>query len=155
MSLTFNAEQGRILVRLVTAGAQTTGDLARQLRTSPPLISHALLPLRTEGIVFSTRGVADQHVTWQLTQYGKDLLYKRGLETYHTLSVSEKEKEKPRKYILWCPTSDKAPTVTYPSLDKAKEVQKIMAGRYPGQVFHICEVQDGLRAVVSTTLEEV
>ncbi|QPB11260.1 hypothetical protein [Providencia phage PSTNGR1] len=93
-------------------------------------------------------------VTWELTNYGREWLVKH----YPAAVIQPAPIVKPQpkdQYILWCPTSNKAPTVTYPTLDKAKEVQKIMADRYPGQVFHICEVGKGLKVEKLTKYVEV
>lgn len=142
--------QHRLLTRL-TLGAYTSGDLARLLNGTPSSVARQLLPLRSEGWVFSTRGIDDTHVTWELSIYGAQCL--RVLKP-----LPEKEVplvKKPSTFILWCPTSKKAPTVTYPNLAKAVEVQKIMAERCPGQVFHICEVQAGLKLEVVTKYQEV
>lgn len=142
--------QHRLLIRLAL-GAYTTGDLAKHVFETPSSVSHQLLPLRNAGWVFSTRGVQDQHVTWQLSEFGISQLH----AIRPLASITVPPVDKPKTYILWCPTSKKAPTVTYPNLPKAQEVQRIMAERCPGQVFHICEVQAGLKLEVVSKYQEV
>lgn len=138
MSSNPTVDQLRLLNALVLRGPATSSELARSVSKTPSGVAHLLLPLRLEGIVFSTRAVNDPHVTWELTNFGREWLGKN-----YPAAV---EPPAPRNgFILWCPTSDKAPTVTYPTLEKAQEVQKVMADRYPGQVFRICEVGKGLK----------
>lgn len=49
-----------------------------------------------------------------------------------------------RGFILWNPKSTHAPTVVHPTLEKAREVQRLMAVRHPNEFFHICPVGPGL-----------
>ncbi len=49
-----------------------------------------------------------------------------------------------RGFILWNPKSTHAPTVIHPTLEKAQEVQRLMAKRCPNEFFHICPVGPGL-----------
>lgn len=154
MSANPTVDQLRLLNALVLRGPTNTGDLARTIAKTPRVVAHLLLPLRLEGIVFSTRAVNDQHVTWELTNYGREWLVKN----YPAAVIQPAPIVKPQpkeQYILWCPTSSKAPQVTYPTLAKAKEVQKIMADRNHGHVFHICEVGKGLKVEQHITYVEV
>lgn len=148
MSANPTVDQLRLLNALVLRGPATTGDLARPIAKTPSGVSHLLLPLRREGIVFSTRAVNDQHVTWELTTYGREWLVKN-------YPAAVEPPAPPKVFILWCPTSDKVPQVTYTTLAKAQQVQKIMADRHPGQVFYICEVGKGLKVEKLTKYVEV
>lgn len=152
MSANPTVDQLRMLNELVLRGPATTSGLARTIAKTPAGATHLLLPLQLEGIVFRTRAINDPHVTWELTNYGREWLAKR----YPDAAIQPTPIVKPKvQYILWCPTSSKAPQVTYPSLDKANEVQKIMAERYPGQVFYVCEVGRGLKVEKVTKFVEV
>ena len=154
MSANPTVDQLRLLNALVLRGPATTGDLSRTIAKTPSNVAHLLLPLRLEGIVFSTRAVNDPHVTWELTNYGREWLVKRYPDAVIQPAPIVKPQPK-EQYILWCPTRSKAPQVTYPTLAKAQEVQKIMAERCPGQVFHICEVGKGLKVEKLTKYVEV
>ena len=154
MSANPTVDQLRLLNELVLRGPATTGELAHTIAKTPSGAAHLLLPLQLEGIVFGNRALNDTYVTWELTNYGREWLAKN----YPAAVIQPTQIVRPLipvKYILWCPTSSKAPQVTYPSLEKANEVQKIMAERYPGQVFYVCEVGRGLKAEKVTKFVEV
>lgn len=145
--MSFTVTQSRLLNYLLPrAHAVRTDELAKHLGVQPNEVSHALLPLRTCGYV-STTADGQQYVIWTVTAAGRAAIAEWRRE--------EEAKRNRETYILWCPTSSKAPQVTYPSLDKAKEVQKIMAERYPGQVFYVCEVGSGLKVEKVTKFVEV
>lgn len=59
-----------------------------------------------------------------------------------------------RGFILWNPKSTHAPTVIYPSIQKARAVQAFMASKHPGEAFHICAVGPGLIVETVTTTTE-
>ena len=145
--MSFTVTQSRLLNYLLPrAHAVRTDELAKHLGVQPNEVSHALLPLRNCGYV-STTADGQQYVIWTVTAAGRAAIAEWRRE--------EEAKRNRETYILWCPTSHHAPKVTYPTLDKAKEVQKIMADRYPGQVFHICEVGRGLKVEKLTKYVEV
>lgn len=145
--MSFTVTQSRLLNYLwPRAHSVRTGELAEHLGVQPNEVVHALLPLRNCGYVSSTAD-GQQYVIWTMTAAGRAAIAEWRRE--------EEAKRNRVTYILWCPTSSKAPQVTYPSLDKAKEVQKIMAERYPGQVFYVCEVGRGLKAENVTKYVEV
>ena len=59
---------------------------------------------------------------------------------------------KERGFILWCPTSNKPPQVTYPTVADAKRVQASMCERYPNQLFHILPIGPGAMMKTVTQL---
>lgn len=144
----FTETQSRLLSYLLLRNPNTvrTDELAKHIGVQPTEVSHALIPLRNCGYLITTAD-GKQYVIWTVTAAGKAAIDKWRRE--------EEAKRNRVTYILWCPTSSKAPQVTYPSLDTAKEVQKIMAERYPGQVFYVCEVGGGLKVEKVTKFVEV
>ena len=146
--MSFTVTQSRLLNYLLPrAHAVRTDELAKHLGVQPNEVVHALLPLRNCGYLTTTAD-GQQHVIWTMTAAGRAAIVEWRRE--------EEAKRNRVTYILWCPTSRvKAPQVTYPSLDKAKEVQKIMAERHPGHVFYVCEVGRGLKAENVTKYVEV
>lgn len=148
-NLKLDTIQARLVTRLLIKPI-TTDVLAQAVGLTPTQVSASLLPLKGEGLLQTNRQPGAGYVTWYVTQKLIDILY-----SAKDFEPEEPEVDPIRGYILWCPTSDKAPKVVHPTLAKAQEVQRIMAVRNSGQVFHICAVFGGLKQEVQTRLVEV
>lgn len=142
--------QQRAIIRLLISPLDTS-ELAAIFGITPPEVSSALLPLKGEELLVTGRAEGARYVTWAVTQKLVDMLDPKPKQP----EPKQPERQPIRGYILWCPTSDKAPKVVHPTLAKAQEVQRIMAVRNTGHVFHICAVFGGLKQEVQTRLVEV
>lgn len=155
-----------------------TDTMATRLGVKPNEVSGVLLPLRAAGEVTTTNDGGD-YVIWQAkpalgARIRREIEDERRIEqeelarkvkaanaAMQAMAAARADAKKDSKvdevktFILWCPQSDKAPKVTYPSYEKAVEVQATMCKRYPGQSFHVCAVLTGRMVVVEHKLVEV
>lgn len=50
-------------------------------------------------------------------------------------------------YVLWNPSSTKAPSVTYPTLADGRKVAETMAKRCPGETFNLCKLVEKFKYI--------
>ena len=141
----------RLLTILTSIGPTRTDALARAIGADATNTASLLMHLVRNGFVaYTARQHANEYAEWRLSTP-----YKACLQENLRKRAEVPPPVKVEEYILWCPTSTLPPSVTYPTVRKAREVAAIMAKRYPGQEFKICGVVGSTQVVTEQVTTEV
>ena len=140
----------KLLSYIVCQGPTRTDALGQYIGATPAETAPLLMALVRQGFIgYTARRSAAEYALWYLTEPYKEHLRDR------TGVKPERNRVQVEEYVLWCPTSQLPPSVTYPTLAKAKEVATIMAKRHPGQEFKICGVVGSAQVVTEQVTTEV
>ena len=143
----------RLVTLLASNGPQRTDALAKVIGADCTNTASLMMHLVRNGFVsYTARRHAGEYAEWRLSDPYKECLQEN---LRKRTEVPPPQKVKVEEYILWCPTSQLPPAVTYPTLAKAKEVAAIMAQRHPGQEFKICGIVGSAQVVTEQVTTEV
>lgn len=146
----------RLVQLLAMHGPQRTDALSKVIGSDCTNTASLLMHLVRNGFIsYTARRHAGEYAEWRLSDPYKACLQEN---LRKRTEVPPPVPAEVQEYILWQPGSDLPPSVTYPTLAKAKEVAAIMAERHPGKVFKICGVVGSATLAtveVTTTRQEL